>query len=198
MAAPTWYGLPPAQEAQRRRLVIIGTALALATVTALFGGLLGSYFAVRQSAGEWPPQGVEIPNVPLALATATLLMSSVTAQWAVWSIRHDDRRHMYSGIAVTVIFGLAYVNVLTFTWTQVHASIDSDYGLVMYATTIGHLLFAVVAMVALVVVGFRALGGQFSPRNTAMVQAAAMLWHGVVGMWLIVWYCLFFIEGSPV
>ena len=198
MAAPTWFGLPPAQEAQRRRIMIVGTALALGAVTALFGGLLGLYFAARQSADQWPPQGVQIPNVALVVATVTLLMSASTAQWAVWAIRHGDRRHMYLAIAVTLILGLAWVNVLSFSWTQIHATIDTDYGRVMYAVTISHLLFAVAAMVALVVVGFRALGGQFSRRNTSMVQAAAMLWHGVVVMWVIVWFCLFFIEGSPV
>lgn len=190
-------GLPPAQEAQRRRLMIVGTAFAIGAVTMVFAGLLGAYFSARAAASEWPPQGVQIPNVPLAVATATLVMSSVTAQWAPWAIRHADRRHLYMAIGVTTVLGLAFVNAITFSWDRLAATVDTPYGLHMYTITVAHLVLVGAAVLALLVVGFRALGGQFSARNASMVQAAAMLWHATVAIWLVIWVALFFLEGAP-
>jgi len=195
--APPMVGLPPAQEAQRRRLMIIGTGFAVAAAAMLFGALLGLYFAARAGGGEWPPQTVQIPNVPLAVATVTLVMSSATAQWAPAAIRYGDRRHMYMAIGVTVLLGAAFVNALSFSWVRLGATVDTTYGLHMYAVTVSHLVLTAAGILALIVVGFRALGGQFSSRNASMVQAAAMLWHAVVVIWLVVWFCLFFLEGAP-
>jgi cytochrome c oxidase subunit 3 len=201
MAAPTLaaplVGLPPAQEAQRRRLMIVGTAFAIGALVMLFGALLGLYFSARADGGEWPPQTVQVPNVPLAVATVTLVMSSVTAQWAPAALRQGDRRHMYMAISITVVLGGAFANALTFAWTRLNATVDSTYGLHMYAVTVPHLVLTAGGVLALIVVGFRALGGQFSPRNASMVQAAVMLWHAVVALWLVIWFCLFFLERAP-
>lgn len=195
--------LPPAPEAPRRgRVVLVGTLLAIAAGVMLFGGLLAAYFSVRDAAtaaGEaWPPDDVVLPNVPLFVGYLTLLMSSVTAQWSVSALASRDRRSMYVAIGLTLGLGLAFVNALSFSWGQMGLEAGSgSFASMVYAVTVPHLVVVVAAHVGFVVMGFRALGGQFSPRGRELVAAAAAFWHFATLAGLVIWYCLWFLEGGP-
>lgn len=195
--------LPPAPEAPRRgQVVLVGTLLAIAAGVMLFGGLLAGYFSARdlaQAAGEaWPPQDVVVPNVPLFMGYVTLLMSSVTAQWSVSALVAGDRRTMYVAIGLTLGLGLAFVNALSFAWGQLAlAAGTGSYADTVYAVTVTHLLVVIVAHVGFLVMGFRALGGQFSPRQRQLVSSAAAFWHFTTLIGLVIWYCLWFLEGGP-
>jgi cytochrome c oxidase subunit 3 len=196
--------LPPAPEPRRRNVMLVGTLLVIAAGTMLTGGLLAAYFSAReiaQAAGEpWPPEEIflAIPNATLFVATLTLLMSSVTVQWAVSALSSRDRRSMYVALGLTLLLGLAFVNAMSFTWSQLGMVAGADaFSTTVYAVTVTHLLVVVAAHVALLVVGFRALGGQFSPRNREMVVSVAAFWHFAVAMGLVVWYAVWFLEAGP-
>ena len=194
--------LPPAPEARRPNTLIVGTFIAVAAGVMLFGGLLGVYDAAREAAldaGEpWPPDGVTLPNVALLVTYATLLMSSVTAQWAVAAIRMGDRRQLYLAVGTTIVLGIAFVNGLSFCWSQLGLRAGEDpYSTTVWAVTGTHAVAVVAALVLFVVMGFRALGGQFSPRNTEFVRCAATFWHFVVAAGVTVWAVLWFLEGGP-
>jgi cytochrome c oxidase subunit 3 len=196
--------LPPAPEPRRRNVMLVGTLLVIAAGTMLTGGLLAAYFSAReiaQAAGEpWPPEEIflAIPNATLFVASLTLLMSSVTVQWAVSALSSRDRRSMYVALGLTLLLGLAFVNAMSFTWSQLGMVAGADaFSTTVYAVTVTHLLVVVAAHVALLVVGFRALGGQFSPRNREMVVSVAAFWHFAVAMGLVVWYAIWFLEAGP-
>lgn len=194
--------LPPAPPAHRRNVVLVGTLLAIAAGTTLLGALLGAYFEARDAATAadqaWPPDGVDLPNVQLAVAYATLLMSSFTAQWAAAALKLDDRRQAYMAVGLTVAFGLLFINALSFCWQQMGiASGDGSFADAVWAVSGVHALLVVAAVVLFVVMGFRVLGGQFSPRNREFVQAAAAFWHFVVAAGAVVYWCLWFLMGGP-
>ncbi len=196
--------LPPAPEPRRRNVMLVGTLLTIAAGTMLTGGLLAAYFSAReitQAAGEaWPAEEILIamPNATLFVAYLTLLMSSVTAQWAVSALSSRDRRTMYVAVGLTLMLGLAFVNALTFSWAQLGMVAGADpFSTTVYALTVSHLLVVVAAHVALLVVGFRAIGGQFSARNREMVVSVAAFWHFAVAMGLVIWYSVWFLEGGP-
>ncbi len=196
--------LPPAPEPRRRNVMLVGTLLVIAAGTMLTGGLLAAYFSAReitQAAGEpWPPEEIlmVMPNATLFVAYLTLLMSSVTAQWAVSALSARDRRTMYVAVGLTLVLGLAFVNALSFSWAQLGMVAGADpFSTTVYALTVSHLLVVVAAHVALLVVGFRALGGQFSPRNREMVVSVAAFWHFAVAMGLVIWFSVWFLEGGP-
>ena len=195
-------GLPRAPEIRRPNTVLVGTYFAIAAGIMLFAGLLGVYEALRDRATDqgaaWVPEGVALPNVALVVAYGTLLMSSVTAQWSVAAIRMGDRRQMYLAVGTTVLLGAAFVNALTFCWSQLGlAAGETDFANTVYALTVTHLLAVVAALVFFVVMGFRALGGQFSPRNTEFVRAATAFWHFAVAAGLTIWVVVWFLEGGP-
>ena len=190
--------LPPAPEPTRRSTPIVGVVLAIAAGTMLFGALLGEFFAAQDAAETWPPEGVTLPNVALAVAYTTLLMASVTAQWAVSAIRQNERRSMYLAIGLTVVLGGAFVNAQTFIWSELGLVAGADsYANTVYALTVTHTVAVVAAIVLFVVMGFRALGGQFAPRNAEFVQAAALFWHFVVAVGGVIYFLVWFLEGGP-
>lgn len=201
-AGPLLPALPPAPEIGRRNVQLVGTVFVIAAGTALFGGLLAAYFSARdivRAADEvWPPEDVVIPNVPLFVGYMTLLMSSVTAQWSVSAIKGRDRRAAYVAIGLTLVLGLAFVNALSFTWAALDIAAESSrFATTMFAVTVTHLLVVIAAHVALVVVGFRILGGQFSPENRELVVSAVAFWHFAVAAGMVIWYCIWFLEGGP-
>ncbi len=194
--------LPPAPEVGRRNVLLVGTVFLIAAGTTLFGGLLAGYFSAREmveAGGEvWPPDEVVIPNVPLFVGYLTLLMSSVTAQWSVSAINGRDRRTTYVAIGLTLVLGLAFVNALSFSWAALDIAAESSrFATTMFAVTVTHLLVVIAALVAFVVVGFRALGGQFSPANREPMVCAAAFWHFCAAIGLVIWYCIWFLEGGP-
>lgn len=200
--AGTLAALPPAPAPGRRHVLLVGTLFLIAAGTVLIGALLAGYFSARdlaRAAGEpWPPEEVAIANVPLFVGYLTLLMSSFTAQWAVAAIRGRDRRQMYVAIGITLVLGLAFVNALSFAWSQIGVGAESSrFATTMFAVTVTHLLVVIAAHVAFVVVGFRALGGQFSPDNREFVVSAAAFWHFSVVAGLVIWFSIWFLEGGP-
>ena len=190
--------VPAAPAPTRRSTPIVGVVLAIAAGTMLFGGLLGRFFAAQDAAEVWPPEGVSLPNVALAVAYGTLLMASVTAQWAVAAVTQNERRSMYIAIGLTVLFGAAFINAQSFVWSELGLVAGADeYANTVYALTVTHTLAVVGAIALFVVMGFRALGGQFGPRNAEFVQAAAFFWHFVVAAGAVIWFLVWFLEGGP-
>jgi cytochrome c oxidase subunit III len=79
--------------AERRRLTRPngwwGIALLVATETALFGTLLASYFYLRFSSTDWPPDGIDPPAVALPLALTGALLATA---WPTWLSVRASRR----------------------------------------------------------------------------------------------------------
>lgn len=191
--------LPPLPAPQRRGQIMVATILAITASTVLIGALLGSFLAGERAAGnDWLPDGVSLPNVALLVTYSTLLMSSFTAQWAVSAIRMAERSQSLVATGLTLLLGGAFLNGMTFCWEQLGAVAgDGGYGDRMFAVTATHTLLVVVAMLYILVMGFRVVGGQYGPRNAEFVASAAAFWHFVVVAGFFVWYVLWFLEGGP-
>ena len=187
---------------RRANLTMVGTFLAIAAGTMLIGALLGGWLAARDAAltsgSPWLREGVELPNLALAVTYATLLMSSFTAQWAVYAASHDDRKNLYVALGITMVLGLAFINGLSFVYDQLGLEAGkTDVATFTYAVTVTHLLLVLAAMVLFVVMGFRALTGQVSARRRELVAAAAAFWHFTVIAGAAVYLVVFFFEGAP-
>jgi heme/copper-type cytochrome/quinol oxidase subunit 3 len=184
------------------RPLLVATFLVIAAGVMLFAALLGEYGAARSAAianGEpWLPETVILPNVALAVAYLTLAMSSVTAQWSVAAIINGARTQMYLAVGLTLLLGGAFINGLSFAWQRLGlVAGESAFSTWVYALTVTHLVVLVVAMVLFLVLGFRALGGQFSPSDRQFVDAAAAFWHFAVAAGAAIWIAVWLLEGKP-
>jgi heme/copper-type cytochrome/quinol oxidase subunit 3 len=194
--------LPAPPLPERRNVMLVGTMLVITAGITLFGGLLAAYFSTRnmtlRAGGTWSPPAATMPNAALAVTYSALLLSAATAQWTVSAIRQGERRQAYVAIGTTLLLGAAFVNGLTFCWTQMALVAGADaYADLVYAITVVHLLVVLAAMVLLVVMGFRVFGGQFHARNAEFVVSAAAFWHFAVASGAAVWWCVWFLAGGP-
>ena len=164
---PAGVGAAGGADDERSNLLMVGTFLAIAAATMLMGALLGDWLAARADAldagSPWLREGVDIPNLTVAVTYLTLLMSSFTAQWAVYSANHDDRTNLYVAVGITLVLGIAFVNGLSFVFDSLGLEAGmTDVANATYAVTVTHLLLVIAAHLVFVVMGFRALTGQVS------------------------------------
>lgn len=186
---------PPAEPA-RPRLLLIGTALTIAAIGMVFVGLFALYFLQRAEFGEgWIPDGAgTIPLTPASVMLATLVMTSVTVQWVVWAISHDDRLNTYLSAALTLVLSLAFLNQASFLYSWMGWEIAGDHAVqavLIYAITGLQITMLVVAMGFLALMSFRALAGQYSAKDHEGLTAAAMFWHAAVVAYAVIWAAIY-------
>jgi heme/copper-type cytochrome/quinol oxidase subunit 3 len=125
-----------------------GMALLVTTETALFGTLIGTYFYLRFSAPQWPPDGIAAPSavLPLALAGA-LVLTTVPVLAAARAARHSR-----AGAAVALLTLALVVQAGYLAW-QIVLFVDDAGAVEPKATAYGSvydtLLFVHHAHVAL-------------------------------------------------
>ncbi len=77
-----------------------------------------------------------MPNAALAVSYGALFLSSFTAQWAVSAIKDGERRQVYVAIGATMLLGVAFINGLTFCYTQLElVAGKSAYANYVYAVS---------------------------------------------------------------
>lgn len=196
---PTEIAINDAPDAPvaRPRVLMVGTAFTVAAMLMAFAGLIGIYLTERTAAIfsgiAWIPDGVVIPlNQPNVMVLA-LLGSSVTIQWAVESVRNDDRQQAYLALGITVLFGIAVINMGAYLYTVMglDMSVASLTPVLIYTITGAHLVALGAAIVFTGLMAFRALGGQYTSRQYDGLSAAALFWHAQVVVFLVIWFAIY-------
>lgn len=181
--------LPPTMP--RRRELLFGTVFVAAGVAMGLLTLIGSYLATRDAAGTAWLADNQIALTQPNMQMLTMAMSVVTMQWAVWSICRDDRYHTYLALGVTLLLGIAFVNQSTFLLKEAGISITQPEGPLFYAVTLGHLAMVVAGLIFILLMAFRALGGQYSSRQPDGIGAAAVFWYAGVALYSVIWIAVY-------
>ncbi len=184
-----------AAQIERPRPVLVGAVFGCAAALMLFLAVVATYVLERakaRSAGvEWFADGT-VELGPSGFIFWTLVLSVFTMQWALQAVNAEDRFNAYVALGLTALFGAAIFNQLWF--------IINDTGFALAASTAQYLFFVVngtfvvflIAAVVFVVFTFvRALAGQFGPKRSEAVAAAALFWHTVVLMWAVVYFLVY-------
>jgi cytochrome c oxidase subunit 3 len=193
-------GSAPEAPIARPRVVMVGTAFAIAGFLIFFAGLLGVYLneraALIATGGTWIPEKAVLPLQQPNVMLFALIASAVTMQWAVDAIRRDDRPQAYLALGVSSLFGFAVLNMAAYLYSimNLDISIQSPAPVLIYVITGAHLLMLVIAMVFTALMSFRALGGQFTGRQHDGVSAAAMFWHAQVIVFAFIWYAIYVVK----
>ena len=184
--------LPSGGETRRPNVLNVAVMVAGVAGVMLFVGLTAAYFDVRALSATWPPKKVALDNYLGTTLTLTMLMSSVTAEWAVQAMRIGNRRHALTALALTPGFGLAFLNLLWFLVTKLGFGPGSHaYGALFYAFVAATLVNVLIGMGFLLIALLRTFGHQVGPDNTAVARAATAYWHFVVGAWLVAYVALY-------
>ncbi len=185
----------PAPGLVRPRTLMVGSLFATAATVIAFCTLVAVYVQQRQHArsigAEWFPAGT-IEMGPPGMMMMTLVLSVVTAQWAVQATRAQDRPHGYIALATTLLFGTAVLVQFSFVYQSTGFEIGVGIAsLLFYTVTGSFVVLLVVAMIFMVVTTVRSLVGPFESHRADAVQAAAFFWHGGVACYFLVWYVVF-------
>lgn len=177
--------------APRRRELLFGTAFVTSGLVMLMLTLVGAYTAARNATGaNWLATNV-IPLTQPNMQMAGLVLSVLTIHWAVYAINNDDRTSTYVGLGATLLLGAAFINQTIFLWKLVGITGDQLEGPLFYAVTGTHVAMVLAAMLFVLFVAFRALGGQYSSRNPDGIAAAAVLWDAAVAVYAVIWIAVY-------
>lgn len=189
------HALPAAPPPAPRRQLFVGTALACAAGTMLYGGMIAVFLRFRQEAlsvtgGEWKPPAVKVPEVPTNVNLIAFLFIGIFAQWAVYSARRQHRSYVALSLGLVALLGVAVINSLAFVYTQMGMGIaDGTYQVLFYGVTGTFIALTIVGIVFSVVAAFRYLGGRTSERE--IISAHAMYWYFLSAMYCVLWFVVF-------
>ena len=179
------------------RAQTIGMWLFLAALTMLFGATMVGYFVVRINQGA-PVHALQLPRT-LWLSTALMLAGSVTIHFALDAARRERQQELRRHLVMTCIFAGLFVIVQTpamMTLLRQHKQMSVTqhvflYGLI-FVLILVHALHVLGGLVGLGVTTAHAFQGRYDHENHVGVKSAAMYWHFLDGVWIIMYLGIFF------
>jgi len=149
---------------------------------------------LEYTGGSWPPAGLEVLD-PLHLPlynTVILLLSGTTVTWAHHALLHDDRSGLKWGLALTIVLGILFSSVQAYEYMHAPYSFSGSlYGATFFMATGFHGFHVLVGTIFLLVCFFRALAGDFTPKQHFGFEAAAWYWHFVDVVWLFLFFVIY-------
>lgn len=181
---------------------LLGMMLFIASEVMFFAALFAAYFNARATLPVFPPEGYDhvLNAVPIPLiATAVLLLSSVTMQWGTGRIRKGDRTGLNRAVAVTLALGVIFLAIQLYDYYELitveQFGIDSGvYGTLFYTMTGFHGAHVLGGVIGLAVILARGRAGQFSRRHHVAVEAVHYYWHFVDVVWVFLFLTLYIIK----
>jgi cytochrome c oxidase subunit 3 len=190
------------------------------SITMLFAGLTSAYI-VRQGEGKWVE--FSLPQL-FAVSSAIILLSSVTMQWGLNSVKKNNLKNLKLGLLLTLILGIGFVTCQYFAWTELYqkgivftgtvGQIKTDFtyvpsgsetaaqasdagnvaGSFLYVITGLHVAHVLAGLISLIIVFSRALRGKYSGTNYNGVRMCSIYWHFLDGLWLYLFLFLLYIR----
>lgn len=163
-----------------------GIGLLIATESSFFAYLLFSYFYLGSFAGRWPPDGP--PSLAVAgPGTIILLASSVTLWWAEKGIAAGAQMRLRLGLLGTFLLGAVFIGLQGWEWAHKGFTPQSSaYGSIYFTVTGFHGAHVVAGLLMNLVVQVWAWRGFFTQDRYALVSNAALYWHFVDAVWIVI------------
>jgi cytochrome c oxidase subunit III len=173
----------------------LGMWIFLAADAMSFGGLLAGYGALRYGSADWPvPAGVLGIGLT-AFMTFLLISSSVTMVLALAAIQRGDLKGLRTFLLLTVLGGLMFLGMQAYEWSHlIHRGLtltSNPFGARLFGTTFfiitgfhgAHVTGGVIYLSWYLV---RALLGRMTQANANGIEIAALYWHFVDLVWILV------------
>jgi cytochrome c oxidase subunit 3 len=197
-----------AHEGRGISIPILGMLLFISSEVMFFAGLFAAYFSTRANfvdangVKQWPPEQfgeilkLKFEPIPLiVVATAILILSSVTCQMAVWAIRRDDRRGFLRALGVTFLLGVSFLVMQGIDYSMLFGEGmtmgSGPFGTTYFTLTGFHGAHVFGGVIMLGVVLYRGMAGQFSARHHDALEAASLYWHFVDVVWILLFSILY-------
>ena len=174
--------------------LVVGMVVWLASELMFFSGLFAAWFTLRANAAHWPPAGVELAKGRTAAATAILLGSSITMHLAVVAARKLDRPRSVRWLVVTVGMGALFLANQAWEYAEAPFHIDTNaYGSIFYLMTGFHGLHVLGGLIFLLTIA-GVVGGRSKAPAARTVEMAALYWHFVDVVWVVMFTVVYLIS----
>ncbi len=168
--------------------------LSMVSMVMIFAGLTSGYI-VRQAESNWFV--FQLPKI-FYLSTAFIVLSSVSMQWALSSLKKNNRSQLITGLITTLGLGFAFAFTQFAAWSKlVDAGIfftGNPSGSFLYVLTALHLFHLLGGIIFLMVISARSIQGKFSSTNTLPVELCAIFWHFLDGLWVYLFIFLMIVR----
>ena len=161
-----------------------------------FGALISALLVLRLGMAAWPPP-LE-PRLPVAVTganTLVLLASSVTLRAAGRARRRGEHPRQLRWLCATAGLGALFLLIQGYEWIRLIGyglGLSSGiYGTTFFALIGFHAVHVVAALVWLLITTALVARGRFGEGRAAPVQACAMYWHFVVGVWPVLYLTVY-------
>jgi len=143
----------------------------------------------------WPPYGVVVLQpfkIPF-LNTLILLASGAGVTWAHYALLLGNARQTKVSLIVTILLAVVFTAFQGFEYCSANFSIsDSVYGSCFFMLTGLHGMHVILGTLFLTVCYARARIGQLRPDHHLGFELAAMYWHFVDVVWLLVFAVVYY------
>ena len=191
LALPSATGSPTALARKRGTLPLAALAGGIATLM-VFAGLIAAYLAMRTNVDEWPPENATFDYYLGTTLVITVLLGSVTVEWAHTAIRNGYRGHALVAYGITFGLGIAYLNGVYYRLGELeYAAGEHAYGVVTHALYVLAFAVGLAAIGTIVLTFLKAAGHQLTALNSEISRATAIVWHTAALAWIAAYYPIF-------
>jgi cytochrome c oxidase subunit 3 len=194
---PTAGDARPLLQPARSRVppLLLGTFLFLASELVFFVALFGAYFTLRGETSPWPPRGASADAMLSGVATALLVLSSMTYVIAARRAREHDVRSFRRWVGVTFALGAVFLGLQLVDYSRLGFAVSSHaYGTMFYAMTGFHGAHVVAGLILMIVVMGRSWQGAYRDGEPLGVEAVGYYWHFVDVVWIALYSTLYLIR----
>lgn len=168
--------------------------LAMVSMVMMFAGLTSGYI-VRQAEANWFV--FELPKA-FYISTILILLSSISVQWALYSVKHNKIAQLRIGLFITLGLGLAFTYSQFAGWSVLVQEriffTGNPSGSFLYVLTGLHLAHLFGGIIYLMVVSTRSIQGRYHAQNYLSVSLCATFWHFLDGLWIYLFMFLMLVR----
>jgi heme/copper-type cytochrome/quinol oxidase subunit 3 len=169
-----------------------GMLVVIATEGMIFLVLLAANFFLRATAKEWPPPGIEEPELLQAsISSVVLIGSSAPVFWADAAIKRGHIGQAQLGLLLSWLMGAVFLVHTVFDFDALHFGWrDNSYGSIYY-TIIGlHALHVFVGLLFGGLVQVKLQRGLLDANRHLTLDVFSLYWHFVDVVWVFVFSSL--------
>src|SRR5512133_716144 len=182
-----------AAEGPRLHPAMFGLWVFIAAESLFFGLLIASYLYLRVRAEVWPPPGTPDKELLVPIFNSIVLFSSgATMHGAHIAMRRGEVDIARGGILVTIILGTGFLLGQAFEYVTAGFGLSSSvWGSSFFTLTGFHGSHVLVGLIFLAMTYVKAGRGAYTAEHHLGVEAAALYWHFVDAVWVVLFTVLY-------
>ena len=164
-----------------------------------FASLISTYLVYkgRDTTGPTPEEILQIPLV--TFGTGLLLFSSLFVVLALNGAQRGNRRAFLGWLAATLVCGIFFIGMQVYEFQHfMHEGLKLQtnlFGSSFYTLTGFHGTHVTIGVIWLLTIFITALRGQVPPEKALNLELAALYWHFVDVVWIVIFPVVYLMKG---